>query len=231
LEIIDPNYEEKNEYKLKLAEKNNKYNITHEIQTNYNLLFEELTSESKIYHFYFSFGELNFIQYVNWDVEIKPFYNEIINLIHKPEISTIILGGHSIGSFVVQHLALKLINEGIDISKIFIVTTGCAFDTIEPVNINIIKNVFGNKCMFILSGYKSEDNIYVDCFSSYCKNTINTINTHLLLCERYTENNYQLCTDKSLKLIGDYDITKLRPEQINKMSLHDFSYYSKLYFT
>jgi hypothetical protein len=81
-----------------------------------------------------------------------------------------------------------------------------------------------------LKEYNPTNLIYYDCFSQYCTDNFNPINTHLLICE---SGNESVINSKLARQICFIPIIKctlpLKSEIKYKDSLHEFKYYSELY--
>ena len=85
-----------------------------------NKLFEQ---NNDSYYYYFSFGTLKNIELINWHFSLKPYVEDIKNMVNNPSIKYIVLAGHSVGSIVIQHFSFIIINKFIiKIFNTFIIT-------------------------------------------------------------------------------------------------------------
>lgn len=240
LEVLFPNkeYENDDTYKKLLKYKNAKLSVN-PIQYHNNKLF--LQTHNKTYYFYFSFGTLKNIELVDWKESLKVYVREIKNILTDEDVKHIVLAGHSVGAITCQHLAIELILNGIDISKIFIIGSGCLVDNVlNDTDYQQFTKNYENKYHFVLSGFLDNNKIYYDSVTP-----INKINSHLLVCHD------QHFADFAKKFIGDakdflnytcinvtYNTTDYN-EIISTDSfvpllnivLHDFDTYRKLFFT
>ncbi len=233
LDLLYPNSEYKLFDKYIELDKFNKAKIPiNSIQHYENKLFVENKSGSNNYYFYFSFGTLKNLEQVVWDVELEPYILSILDLISKPDTNKIILGGHSIGSITIQKLAIELIKNNIDTSKIYIIGTGCRINTVlTDEELVQFKNTFNSKYYFAISGYLSGGKINYDHRTGESTNKLNPINTNILICDGITfEKNFLECVGISYDIV-DFDLfiqtNNLQPNP--NAILHDFGFYSKLY--
>jgi hypothetical protein len=174
-----------------------------------------------------SFGNLKNIELINWQDSLKIYVEEIKKLLDDKLTEHIILAGHSVGSIVIQHLGIELINNNIDISKIYIIGSGCRMAYIlTEYELNIFRKNFADRYCFIISAYIENNKIHYDHRDN--NKEINKINTHMLVCE--LKHNYNSCKYVSYDIINHDDIDKSDiyiPEP--NIILHEFTTYSKLY--
>ena len=242
IELIYPNEEhlEFDEYKrLKKIKDIESNGQNHSIQDHENKLFKQINLDgSNTYYFYFSFGTLNFIEHIDWEESLKIYVDEIRNLLSEQSIpvKSIILAGHSVGSIVVQHLAVQLLINRIDVSKIFIIGSGCRInDVLTDSQIDDIHLQFDNRYFFVISGYLRDEKIYYDHRSSDATNKVNKINTHFIICSNIKLDNSTdyICdptTPTILKILDPVAVNRSGDFIPNPDStLHDFSTYSMYY--
>lgn len=207
------------------------------IQTHSNKLFEQNIEDKKILYYYFSFGTLDSIEYVNWSDSLEIYISEIREYLKDPSVKNIVLAGHSVGSIVIQHLAIQLIKNNIDVSKIYVVGSGCRLDNVlNDVDLILFKTTFENRYFFVLTGYidKENDNIHFDDRHLANKTTtykMNKINTHMLICNNKTITNITTCKPVIFKIINYDEMIhsgKYIPEPSSE--LHEFQTYANLYF-
>ncbi len=188
--------------------------------------------QNKSYYFYFSFGTLNFIEYVNWEESLDPYVEKIRELLSDPTVKSIVLGGHSVGSIVIQHLAIELIKNGIDTSKIFVIGSGCRkTQVLNDEELEIFRRVFDKKYFFVLSAFVGSDRmIHYDHRSNDRSNQINPINTNILVCEGYKIDRSYECEATMLEIL---DIPAVNASDSfipdSDVILHDFKTYSDFY--
>jgi hypothetical protein len=222
LKIIYPNNEYFNfpEY-IKLKKfKDAKLDIK-SIQTFENKLFihQQNSDNFDNYFFYFSFGTINNLEQINWKNELKIYVDEIKNIFLLNEKNKIILAGHSIGSIVIQYLALELIKNEINLNNVFLIGSGCILSNLlTDEEINLIKLNFKDRYHFILASYVKNNILYFD--SKDNTNKINKIITHLLVND-YNQS-YQIPINKI------YENNQVIIKSTNEIILHDFSNYLKL---
>ncbi len=248
LEIIFTNKEYKKEQEyinlqkiIDSFEQSSKTSYTHSIQYFNNLLFLQNIKlnepqAKKIYYFYFSFGTLNFYEYVDWKDSLKIYVDKIKELLSDPLVDSIILAGHSMGSIAIQHLAIELINNNIDTKKIFIIGSGCRVSEIlTDEQLLLFKKEFSNRYFFVLSGVKKginpNEEIYYDHRDTSSLNKVNKINTHFLLCNGITENNTNYHCDSTLLEILDSNKVNTSGQFVPNPNiiLHEFKTYSDFY--
>jgi hypothetical protein len=229
IKIIFPNNEYKNDSEYKTLKNIYDADIPiSSIQQNTNKLFQY----EENYYFYFSYGTLKNIEFIHWSESLKIYVEEIQRLLTDENTKDIILCGHSVGSIVIQHLAIELIKNKVDISNIYVIGTGCRMtQVLNDFELEVFKEKFNNKYCFIISAYIDNDKIYYDHRDSDKSNKINKINTCLLLCQSDEfKNNYDNCKSVSFDILVHDDINssdKFIPNP--NIVLHDFSTYSKLY--
>jgi len=177
-----------------------------------------------------SFGTLKNIKLIDWKDSLKIYVQEIINLLSDKLTNTIILGGHSVGSIVIQKLAIELINNNIDINKIYIIGSGCRMaNLLTDIELDIFKLKYNDRYSFIISAYIEDNKIHYDNRDN--NKEINKINSHILICNEYDlKNNYNACKSVSFNILNHNKINKSDkyipdPDII----LHEFTTYSKLY--
>jgi hypothetical protein len=200
------------------------------IQYHTNKLFHQLIDEKYNYYFYFSFGTLKNIELIDWLDSLKIYVQEIKKLLSDERTKNIILAGHSVGSIVIQKLCIELINNNIDISNIYIIGTGCRMiNVLTDVELNIFRQNFNNRYIFIISAYIENNKIHYDHRND--NKEINKINTHILICNRYElKNNYNSCKSVSFDILNYNEINNSNnyiPDP--NIILHEFITYSKLY--
>lgn len=202
------------------------------IQTYENKLFVQNVNNSNIFYFYFSFGTLKNIERVMWNFELQCYIQDISDLLAKPNTQYIILAGHSVGSIVIQNLAIQLIKNNIDTSKIYIIGSGCRMNPVlSNKELELFKQVFASKYYFTISVYVLNEKICYDHRGTEPSNKLNPINTNLLICDGLTfEKDFLKCVGISMDIV-DFDLLSgldnLCPNP--NAILHDFGFYSKLY--
>ncbi len=177
-----------------------------------------------------SLGTLKNIELIDWQDSLKIYVQEIKKLLSSKTTENIILAGHSVGSIVIQKLCIELINNNIDISKIYIIGTGCRMiNVLTDVELDIFRQKFNNRYIFIISAYIENNKIHYDHRND--NKEINKINTHILLCNGYElKNNYNSCKSISFDILNYNEIINSNnyipdPDII----LHEFTTYSELY--
>jgi hypothetical protein len=219
---LEKEYKEDNNYKKLLELSKLKLSIN-PIQIYTNKLFLQMKENKKIYYLFFSFGNLKHIKNVNWKNELKKYIILIKKLINEDNFENLILCGHSIGSIVIQYLAIELLNNNIDVSRIFVIGSGCITnEVLSKIEIEKFKINFRNRFFFVINSYLENDKIFYDSITE-----INEINTHLLICN---DKDFKNCHPilYSIKNIEDLIISK-KYEPINNIILHEFLIYSNLY--
>ena len=149
------------------------------VQTNSNKLFLQTDSNGlKTYYFYFSYGSLNLIEYIDWNDSLRQIVQDIKNILTQSNIKNIIIAGHSVGSIVSQHLGIELIRNQVNTSKIFIIGSGCRINNVlTKEELTIFKNVYEDRHFFVLTGYIKDNKIYYD---SKSKDSVIKINGDLI---------------------------------------------------
>ena len=234
IKIVYPLYTTTNEYKrLKSAVGS----PIHEIQQESNKLFKQ----KNIYHMYFSFGSLTFLKYVNWTQSLKYYVAKIKTLLESG-CSAIILGCHSVGSYVIQKLAIELLNSGINVSNIYLIGTGSRYmTTLNDVDIERFRISYENRFIFVINGYRDFNNGYRDFngivyydHSDYDGGShMNRITTHIIICEDSDkfETNIDMCSNVNIYAINyEIDINSDIFKPKNSIALHDFKNYSQMFF-
>jgi len=177
----------------------------------------------------YSFGTLKNIELIDWQDSLKIYVQEIKKLLDDNLTKHIILAGHSVGSIVIQKLCIELINNNIDISKIYIIGSGCRMiNVLTDIELNIFWNHFNNRYIFIISAYIENNKIHYDHRNN--DKEINKINTHMLICNNDIKNNYNQCKSVTYDIINHDEINKSDsyvPDP--NIILHEFITYSKLY--
>ena len=231
-EVLVPKYKESDAYrKVQLLPK--KQEEIKEVQLNTNKSFCEHLDGGKVTkHLYFSYGTTTNLHGVAWDIELQTYVKKIQNWIANGEVQNIVLGGHSVGSIVIQHLGLQLIRLGLDISKIYIIGSGCCFtpDLFSEAEVRQLKAAFLDRLVFVLTAYSKEESFHCD-FISY-PNTkmseddfqINPINTHLLSCSsEFVEGKCE-----AVEVINiTSDLKNVLPARA--VGIHEFVVYSDLF--
>lgn len=247
LELIyrDDEYKQFEQYQKLLTIKSrfSVIDLTHSIQSFENKLFKQINLDgSNTFYFYFSFGTLNFIEQMDWEKSLKIYIEEIKKLLsdQSAPVKAIVLAGHSVGSIVIQHLATQLLINGIDISKIFLIGSGCRMDNIlSDSQILDIHSQYANRYFFIISGYIRDEKIYYDHRSSDLTNKVNKINTHFIICSNILEyptklSNYKCdSTEPTILEIIDHDLVNRSENFIPNPNplLHEFGTYSQYYLS
>ena len=249
LELMDELDNDEKYQELLAMKKKQQLSPINRIQTFENKLFlEHLENGKRIYHFYFSYGNLSFLEYVHWKTSLKPYIDMIKIMVSDSTIDSIILGGHSIGSIVIQHLAIELIKHNIETSKIFIIGTGCHINNVlDELELELFRKTFNSRYIFLLNSYIENDILYVESNSnsnststsnsnSSSNSIINKITTHLLISDNQTENGINKVYISSINDIeNENDIEKENEKEkicihpSDSIILHDFSYYSELF--
>jgi len=232
-EVLDPKYRESAAFtRARLVLPAIKGEIK-EVQLNTNKSFCEHLGGGKVTkHLYFSYGTTTNLHSVVWDIELQTYVKKIQEWIANGEVQNIVLGGHSVGSIVIQHLGLQLIRLGLDISKIYIIGSGCCFtpDLFSEAEVHQLKTAFLDRLVFMLTAYSKEGLFHCD-FINY-PNTkmssadfqINPINTHLLVCSsEFVEGKCE-----AVEVINiTSDVKNVLPAL--SAAIHDFSVYSDLF--
>ena len=223
LELMDELDNDEKYQELLAMKKKQQLSPINRIQTFENKLFlEYLENGKRIYHFYFSYGNLSFLEYVHWKTALKPYIDMIKIMVSDSTIDSIILGGHSIGSIIIQHLGLELIAEGIDIKKIFILGSGCFVKTVlDELELNLFRKSFNSRYIFLLNSYIENDILYYE-YNSESNSSINKITTHLIISNNDNNKVYISRIDEFIK-----EKKEIIPS--NSIILHDFSYYTELF--
>ena len=230
LELMDELDNDEKYQELLVMKKKQQLSPINRIQTFENKLFlEHLENGKRIYHFYFSYGNLSFLEYVHWKTALKPYIDMIKIMVSDSTIDSIILGGHSIGSIIIQHLGLELIKENIDIKKIFIIGTGCFVkDVLDELELNLFIKSFNSRYIFLLNSYIYNDILYYEYnfdnskLNSNSNSSINKITTHLIISNNDNNKVYISRIDEFIK-----EKKEIIPS--NSIILHDFSYYTELF--
>jgi hypothetical protein len=200
------------------------------IQVYNNRLFEQTTSQNKkIYYLYFSFGisdNIKYLKNVDWQDVLKPYIKLIVTSLQNESILAFVIGGHSIGSVIMQYLGLELIKTGIDLSKIFIIGSGCRVSvTLNDEQLMIFKKAFSGRYFFVVTGYINENKIYYEHYN-YNGTHLNKIDTHLLLYDK-EESNSIILDEINIDIDMNMDMNKFEP--IDDAELHEFKSYAELY--
>ena len=186
IEKLNPNFEKELEY-IRLKKLSEQKLQIQSIQENDNKIFlETLSDDKKIYHLYFSYGNLKHLEYVEWEYELDNIIYKIQKMIKDDSVKTIVLGGHSVGSIVIQHLAVKLVKNKIDISKIFIIGSGCFIqESLKSDELQLFKSSYVNKYCFLISSYIDENNIIHYEHNDYMGGRhLNRIITYMLISKK-----------------------------------------------
>lgn len=228
LNVIFPNKEFESDSKYVELKKLSDANLQiKSIQYNDNKLFEQIIENKKIYFFYFSYGTLKNIEFVDWQESLKPYISDIKNLLNDESIEHIILAGHSVGSITIQYLAMYLINENIDIRKIYIIGTGCITNKVlDDTQLNIFKEQFQNRYCFIINSFMENDKVYYDSITE-----LNKINTHIIICYGSEPNeNIFKCSSATFDILNYSEVIN-SGNFIPKYNtiLHEFITYSNMF--
>lgn len=202
---------------------------THSIQQYDNKLFKEVSSNT--YYFYFSYGTLNMIEFVNWSESLRVYVEKIRELTQYPE-NKIVLAGHSVGSITIQHLAIELIKSRIDINNVYVIGSGCRMSVVlNDEELELFKSAYTSRYFFVLNGLLKNGIIQYDHRSIDRRNVVNKINTHFLVCDGPVTINEKInCVSTQLEIL-DHDHINTSGEFIpnSDATLHDFATYSFFY--
>ncbi len=226
-------YKENNEY-VNLQRIIDGADVTHTIQQYENKLFLDKRGPRKTYYFYFSYGTLNLIEYVDWAQSLRLYVETIRDILQDPTVDSIIIAGHSVGSITIQHLAIELIKNHVDVRKIYVVGSGCRYtEVLDLEELELFKSQYANRYFFVLTGFENDGIIQYDHRSADRRNMVNKINTHFLICSDPEVIDKKLnCVVSKLEIL-DHDEVNSSGNFIpnSNVTLHDFKTYSDIYLS